>query len=236
MRRADRLFAIVQILRRARAPISAQRIADELETSKRSIYRDVAALIAQRVPIRGEASVGYVLERGFDMPPLMLVPDELDAAVLGAHWVATRAEPELARAARNLIAKLEAVIPAHMRPAILEPATSVAPIDAQPAELISSADLRRAVRSGHKLAIGYRRANGATSERTVWPVLLGYRDAGRILAAYCELRADFRYFRTERMTFARVLPQRFPERPSALRARWRQAMDEERVRFQRGRR
>jgi predicted DNA-binding transcriptional regulator YafY len=233
MRRADRLFAIVQILRRARAPISAQRIADELETSKRSIYRDVAALIAQRVPIRGEASVGYVLERGFDMPPLMLVPDELDAAVLGAHWVATRAEPELARAARNLIAKLEAVIPAHLRPAILEPATSVAPIAERPAELISSADLRRAVRSGHKLAIGYRSANGTTSERIVWPVLLGYRDAGRILAAYCELRADFRYFRTERMTFARVLAQRFPERPAALRARWRLAMDEERVRFER---
>src|SRR6478735_5226142 len=95
MRKADRLFQIVQILRRTGRPVTADVIADELETSKRSIYRDIAALMGQRVPIRGEAGVGYVLDGGFDLPPLMLTSDEVEAAVLGAQWVAGRGDPAL---------------------------------------------------------------------------------------------------------------------------------------------
>ena len=104
MRRADRLFEIVQILRRERRPITADAIGAELETSKRSVYRDIAALMAQRVPIRGEAGIGYVLESGFDLPPLMLNPEEVEAAVLGAQWVVGHGDAALAAAARNLIA------------------------------------------------------------------------------------------------------------------------------------
>ena len=100
MRRADRLFQIVQLLRRSSQPVTAESIAVELETSKRSVYRDIAALMGQRVPIRGEAGIGYVLDSGFDMPPLMLTSDEVEAAVLGAQWVAGRGDPALARAAR----------------------------------------------------------------------------------------------------------------------------------------
>jgi predicted DNA-binding transcriptional regulator YafY len=99
MRRADRLFQIIQVLRRTRRPLTADAIAAELETSKRTIYRDIATLIGQRVPIRGEAGMGYILEKGFDLPPLMLTPDEIEAAVLGAQWVAVNADPVLARAA-----------------------------------------------------------------------------------------------------------------------------------------
>src|SRR6476620_10932217 len=83
MRRADRLFQVIQVLRRSRKPLTADAIAAELETSKRTIYRDIATEMAQRVPIRGEAGMGYILERGFDTPPLMLTPDEIEAAVLG---------------------------------------------------------------------------------------------------------------------------------------------------------
>ncbi|KAH2824446.1 hypothetical protein KXV85_000788, partial [Aspergillus fumigatus] len=93
MRRADRLFQIIQVLRRSRKPLTADAIAAELETSKRTIYRDIATLIGQRVPIRGEAGMGYILEKGFDLPPLMLTPDEIEAAVLGAQWVAGNADP-----------------------------------------------------------------------------------------------------------------------------------------------
>jgi predicted DNA-binding transcriptional regulator YafY len=231
MRRADRLFEIIQILRRSPRPISAQAIAEELETSKRSIYRDMAALMAQRVPISGEAGIGYVLGRGFDMPPLMLTADELDAAVLGASWVASRGEPELARAAQDLLAKIEATIPERLRPHLLQPATSVAPVREPPRETVRSAELRRAIRSGRKVALRYRDAEGAESERIIWPVLLGYRDSGRILAAWCESRQGFRYFRTERMAAAELLDERVPERPAALRARWRAEMDEERLRY-----
>ena len=232
MRRSDRLFEIVQILRRARSPITAHVIATELGTSKRSIYRDMAALIAQRVPITGEAGIGYVLDRGFDMPPLMLTSDEIEAAMLGAQWVATRGEPELALAALNLIAKIEVALPARLRPYLLEPALSVAPVQAPPAEIVSPAALRAAIRSGRKVALAYRDAEGRLTRRVVWPVLLGYRDSGRILAAWCELRSDFRYFLLERMAAAEVLCDRYPQRPAILRRSWQQAMDKERERYQ----
>ncbi len=111
MRRADRLFQIIQILRRSSRPVTAAALAEELEVSKRSVYRDVADLVGQRVPIRGEAGVGYVLDRDFDMPPLMLTPDELEAAALGAQWVADKGDAVLAAAARDLIAKIAAVVP-----------------------------------------------------------------------------------------------------------------------------
>src|SRR3954470_23246870 len=103
MRRSDRLFQIIQVLRRSRAPLTADAIAAELETSKRTVYRDIADLLAQQVPIRGEDGVGYVLEGGYDMPPLMLTPDEIEVAVLGAQWVARRADPALVKAAQDLI-------------------------------------------------------------------------------------------------------------------------------------
>ncbi len=228
MRRAERLFEIVQILRRERQPISAQAIADELEVSKRSVYRDIAALLAQRVPIRGEPGIGYILERGFDMPPLMLTTEEVDAAVLGAMWVATRGEPELAKAAENLIAKIEAITPDRLRAHILEPTMSIKPIGSSQSDTVSSSMLRGAIRAGKKVSIRYRNDKGATTERVIWPVLLGYRDAGRILAAWCELREGFRYFRTDRMTSATSLDERYPERPAMLRSRWRKAMDAER--------
>src|SRR3978361_553926 len=127
MRRADRLFQIIQVLRRTRKPLTADAIAAELETSKRTMYRDIATLIEQRVPIRGEAGMGYILEKGFDLPPLMLTPDEIEAAVLGAQWVAGHADPVLARAAQDLIAKIADTVPERLRPFLLEPATRILP-------------------------------------------------------------------------------------------------------------
>ena len=126
MRRADRLFQIIQVLRRTRKPLTADAIAAELETSKRTIYRDIATLIEQRVPIRGEAGMGYILEKGFDLPPLMLTPDEIEAAVLGAQWVAGHADTALSRAAHDLIAKIADTVPERLRPFVLEPASAPA--------------------------------------------------------------------------------------------------------------
>ena len=125
MRRADRLFQIIQILRRSRRPVTADVIAAELEVSKRSVYRDIADLMGQRVPIRGEAGIGYVLETGFDLPPLMLTADEIEAAVLGAQWVSSRGEPALARAALDLIAKIATTVPDKLRPYALDPAAGL---------------------------------------------------------------------------------------------------------------
>lgn len=230
MRRGDRLFELIDILRRAQGPISASAIAGQLEVSTRTVYRDIAALMQQRVPILGEAGIGYVLDAGFHLPPLMLTADEIDAAVLGAQWVQTRGEPELARAAANLIAKIRAVAPEGLQAFFVEPATSVAPVALQK-EALGSSDTRLAIRRRNKIWLTYSDDKGDVTERVIWPILLGYRDAGRIIAAWCELRQGFRYFRTERIGSARVLEEKIPRRMAQLKAEWRAAMDAERERF-----
>lgn len=225
MRRADRLFQIIQILRRSTRPVTAAALAAEIEVSKRTVYRDIADLIGQRVPITGEAGFGYLLDAGYDMPPLMLTPDEIEAVVLGAQWVAGRQDKALSAAARDVIAKIAAVVPESLRPFIAEP--SVGPKPGSPAaeETIDTADLRRAIREGRKLHLRYRadrssKTGGAETERTVWPVILGYDDTTRLLVAWCELRQDFRHFRTDRMLTATVLDETIGLPKGHLRRRW----------------
>ncbi|HLZ83652.1 MAG TPA: YafY family protein [Caulobacteraceae bacterium] len=226
MRRADRLFQIIQVLRRTRRPVTADAMAAELETSKRTIYRDIADLMGQRVPIRGEAGVGYVLDGGFDLPPLMLTPDEIEAAVLGAQWVMGRGDPALARAAQDLIAKIGAAVPERLRPFALEPSARAAVRWNVAPDGLDMAQVRQSIRSGRKIAIRYSDEQERTSERTVWPFAVGYHETVRLMIAWCELRTDFRSFRTDRVTDAEFLEERYPERPAVLRARYRKAMSE----------
>ncbi len=231
MRRTERLFAIIQILRRARAPITAASVADELETSLRTIYRDIAELIAQRVPVRGEAGIGYMLEAGFDMPPLMLTPDEIEAAVLGAQWVAGRGDPALARAAQDLVAKIGAVIPSHLRPHLLDAAlTTPQPPRLRP-DALDMARVRAAIRGQTKIRLGYRDELEQETRRTVWPVAIAYYESVRLLAAWCELRQDFRHFRTDRVFEAEFLAERYPARRDVLRSQWKKAAEAERRRW-----
>ncbi|MCF3643262.1 YafY family transcriptional regulator [Rhizobium sp. TRM95111] len=226
MRRADRLFQILQILRRARGPLSGAAIAAELEVSLRTVYRDIADLMAQRVPIRGEAGVGYVLEEGFDMPPLMLTADEIEAAVLGAQWVASRGDADLARAAADLVAKIRAVVPERLRPYVENPVTRTPPARETFADGIDMARTRQAIRDGRKIALRYRDEAGAESRRTIWPVTLGYFDTTRLIIGWCELRRDFRHFRADRIVGAEFLEDRIPERLPVLRDRWLAAIRE----------
>jgi predicted DNA-binding transcriptional regulator YafY len=220
MRRADRLFQIIQILRRAGGPVTAAALAAELETSKRSVYRDIAALIGQRVPVRGEAGLGYVLEGGFDLPPLMLTSDEVEAAVLGAQWVAGHADAGLARAARDLIAKIAVTVPENLRPLILDASARTAPGWKIPPDGLDVAQARAWIRAGRKIALVYCDNEDRRTERIVWPIVIGYLDAVRTLIGWCELRSDFRNFRIDRVADATFLDERFPGRPAALRARW----------------
>jgi predicted DNA-binding transcriptional regulator YafY len=220
MRRADRLFQIIQILRRSRGPVTAEALAAELETSKRSVYRDIASLIGQRVPVRGEAGLGYVLEGGFDLPPLMLTSDEVEAAVLGAQWVAGHGDPLLARAARDLIAKIAATVPETLRPLILDAGSRTAPGWNIPPDAIDVARARAWIRAGRKIALVYRDNSNRETRRIIWPVVVGYLEAARMLIGWCELRQDFRSFRVDRVVSADFLDERYPARPSALRAKW----------------
>ncbi|HUC50517.1 MAG TPA: YafY family protein [Xanthobacteraceae bacterium] len=220
MRRADRLFQIIQILRRSTRPVTAEALADELETSKRSIYRDISALIGQRVPIRGEAGFGYVLEGGFDLPPLMLTTEEVEAAVLGAQWVAGHGDAALARAARDLMAKIAVTVPENLRPLVIDAGARTPPAWKFPPDGLDVAQARAWIRFGRKIALIYLDAGNNRTARVIWPIVVGYHEAVRLLIGWCELRNDFRSFRIDRVIGARFMDERYPARPSQLRAKW----------------
>jgi len=228
MRRADRLFQIIQILRRSSRPVTAQDIAGELEVSQRTVYRDIADLIGQRVPIAGEAGFGYVLDDAFDMPPLMLTPDEIEAAVLGAQWVAAQGDAGLAGAARDLIAKITSVVPERLRPFIADPSIGFPPNAPRSSDTIDLASVRAAIRDGRKVRIDYRDEHGMASDRVIWPVIIGFFEQKRVVAAWCELRADFRHFRTDRIVSAAFLDERHGVRPGELRSRWKRGLKDRR--------
>ena len=233
MRRADRLFQIIQILRRSTLPVTASALAAELEVSKRTVYRDVADLMAQRVPIEGEAGLGYVLAAGYDMPPLMLAPDELEAVVLGAQWVAGHSDKVLTNAARDVVAKIAAVVPERLRLFIVEPSVGARPTGGKPEERVDASLLRSAIRNGVKLRLRYSSEANEETERTVWPVILGYAETSSLLVAWCELRQGFRHFRTDRIVAAEILEEPTGLRSGELRRRW-QRWREEQVRLSPG--
>ncbi|WP_305096569.1 helix-turn-helix transcriptional regulator [Croceibacterium aestuarii] len=205
MRRAERLFQIIQIMRGARGPVTAADLAAELEVSVRTVYRDVADLIGQRVPIRGEAGFGYVLADGFDMPPLMLTIDELEALALGAQWVMARGDEQISRSARDVMSKVHAVLPDAMRQHAFLPSVGPRPVPALAKETVDLSVLRKAVREGLALEIDYLSLAGEATTRTVRPVIVGYSETDRMLVAWCEIRADFRHFRVDRIAAARLL-------------------------------
>jgi predicted DNA-binding transcriptional regulator YafY len=198
MRRADRLFEIIQLLRR-KPTTRARDLSEALEVSERTIYRDIQDLMASGVPIEGEAGVGYVLHAGFDLPPLMFKEQEIEALVLGARIVESWADSELADAASDAIAKIEAVIPEQLRGFMANTAL-LAPISHKLEPLsFDLAALRRAVRSQSKVSFGYTDIVHQKSRRTVRPLSLAYFGPVWLLAAWCELRQDFRTFRLDRI-------------------------------------
>lgn len=229
MRRADRLFQVIQILRRSSLPVTAAALAAELEVSTRTVYRDVADLMGQRVPIEGTAGLGYLLAAEYDMPPLMLTPDELEAVVLGAQWVSAHSDRALANAARDVVAKIAAAVPERMRAFIIEPSVGAKPSGERPEERVDAAMLRSAIRHGRKLRLRYCSEAGDETERTVWPVILGYAETRRLLVGWCEMRQDFRHFRTDRIAAAEIRDETFGLPAGELRRRW-QRWREEQVR------
>lgn len=223
MSRSRRLLDLVQALRRHRRPVAGARLAEELGVSLRTIYRDVQSLIEEGADIAGEAGVGYVLRPGFLLPPLMFSDDEVEALALGSRWVAQRADPALAAAAENALAKIKAVLPADLREAVdaagllAGPGAPIAP------DGVDLALLRAAIRREHKIRISYRDGAGGLTERVVWPIAIGFFDRVRVLAAWCELRVGYRHFRTDRIGELATTGTRYPKRRRALIREWRAA-------------
>lgn len=208
MRRAERLFEILQLLRR-RKVVKARDLAERLEVSERTIYRDVQALIASRVPIDGAAGVGYSLRPGYDLPALMFREDELEALVLGARIVQGWSDAAMARAAEAALARIEPALPAHLRH-LLADATLWAPVDGRrPALAFDLAELRAAVRGRRKVRFRYRDERGAETWRRVQPITLWFYGPVWLVGAWCELRDDLRFFRLDRIREVEFLDETF---------------------------
>ncbi|OHX15541.1 helix-turn-helix transcriptional regulator [Chromobacterium sphagni] len=220
MSRSERLLDLLQLLRRHRYPVTAAALAAQLGISVRTVYRDIASLQLQGADIAGEPGLGYQLRPGFLLPPLMFAEEELEALVLGMRWVAKRADARLVDAAGNALAKVAAVLPADLRLQLEDAALLVGPAYASPTG-VDMARLRDAIRQQIKLILLYRDAKGEESERVVWPFALGFFERAQVLAAWCELRRDFRHFRCDQMQQCESLDERYPRRRQALLREWR---------------
>jgi len=212
MRRADRLFQLVQLVRGRRLS-TAEFLAQRLEVSVRTVYRDVADLMTQGVPIDGEAGVGYRMRAGFDLPPLMFDTDEAKALVAAVRLAQPRLDAELAAAADAALSKIVAVLPAAARAAadsVVLFAPTAALDERTRAHLLT---LRQAVEMRRKLHLAYLDLKEAASKRTVRPLGCFLWESAWTLAAWCELRQDFRNFRVDRITELTVLDERFRDEP-----------------------
>lgn len=211
MRRADRLFRLLLELRRGRV-LTARQLAERLEVSERTVYRDVADLSASGVPIQGEAGVGYRLS-GFDLPPMMFDREEIEALVLGARVVEGWGDKRLAAAAREAIAKIEAALPSAQGRLIEETRLYVPIHGERPVEHLPLGELRQAIHQRRKTFLVYRDEKGAASERVVRPLALAFYPPSWLVAAWCELRSAFRTFRLDRCVTVELRAEIFAPEP-----------------------
>lgn len=208
MRRADRLFQIIQGLHHERA-VTARHLADQLEVSERTIYRDIQDLSLSGIPITGEAGLGYRLMKGFHLSPLMFNEEELAALLLGTRMVQTWTDKGLARAARQAMAKIEHVLPDHLKPELERQEIMVPSFPFNPTVSDELELLRGAIKQLHKVHFDYCREDNQKSNRTVHPLGLFYWGKVWTLVAWCELRDSFRHFRLDRMSNITDLNERY---------------------------
>jgi len=220
MSRSERLLDLLQSFRRRSRAVTARSLAGELGVSERTIYRDILTLQGQGAPIDGEAGVGYLLRPGFTLPPLMFTTQEIAALVLGARWVASRADPELGMAARNSLAKIGAVLTPQLRNELETTTLLVGPASFVPANTDHAKLIRETIRRDGTLDIGYESLEGVLSQRVIWPFGIAFFDYVQVVLAWCELRQDFRHFRLDRIRSCQERPELAPENHRSLLARW----------------
>ncbi len=220
MRKAARLFEIIQILRLSRKPVTAAEIAAQLEVTIRSIYRDIAALQAMRVPIEGERGIGYILRPGFTLPPLMLSIEETEAIVLGLALLDRTGDTELRRAARQVNRKIAAVVPQPLGQTLSANSLHAWGTVAPAPDAVELALVRRAIRDEQKLLIAYRDEQGNATERVIRPVALIYYSQTANIVAWCELRDAIRNFRADRVEHCQAVDDFFPGQGDRLRQVW----------------
>lgn len=225
MSRAARLFDLLQILRRHRTPVPGKELARELGISLRTLYRDILTLQGQGADITGEAGVGYCLRPGFTLPPLMLTTDELEALMLGMGWVADRADGPLQVAAREVLAKVAAVVPPPQSDGLACATMLVGPGSWATGDDRMYLLLRQSMREERRVQLCYRDQHGTTSERVIWPCAVAVMERVRLVVAWCELRGAFRHFRVDRVVSLDLLADVYPRRRSDLLRAWQAEID-----------
>ncbi len=218
MRRADRLFELIQELRAASGPVTAAQLAARLEVTPRTIYRDVASLQGMRVPIDGEAGVGYIMRRGYDLPPLMFTTDEVEAITVGLNLLVRTGDTGLQSAARSVAAKIATVLPLEQT-ALSDKALQVSD-HGIPVPDLDMGMIRTSVREEEALLIHYINQAGENSKRTILPLAVTYHAEVIVIAAWCEWRQDFRHFRADRVSQCTNTGQSFKDRGHELRQTW----------------
>jgi predicted DNA-binding transcriptional regulator YafY len=220
MDKTERLFAVMDALRRHRRPVTAQQLADEQAVSVRTLYRDIQTLIGLGAPIDGEAGIGYMLRPGFFLPPLMFTAEELEALVLGARWVEGRPDDGLKAAAKNALAKIATASPDDLRDKLattgLWAAQTVWSKGSEP--LLGT--VREAMRTEKVLHLSYADEAGNETQRPVWPVALAYYEDKQIVGAWCTLRQNFRNFRIDRIRGAQLGSEPYGKRRAILIKEW----------------
>lgn len=211
MRRADRLFDIIEFLRRHKRVVTAAELAETLEVSVRTIYRDIADLQASRVPIEGEAGLGYMLRSGYELPPLMFTEDEIEALVFGARMVRAWGDASFTNAADSALAKIRAVLPARLHEAAKASHLTVARSRTHNKAAFNAnlTPVRRAIRERRKIKVTYKSLGDETTARVLRPLGLAFFGPFWMLASWCELRNDFRTFRIERFESVAVTQDTF---------------------------
>jgi predicted DNA-binding transcriptional regulator YafY len=220
MRKASRLFEIIQLLRLAKRPVTAAVMAEALEVTVRSIYRDIAALQAMRVPIEGGRGIGYILRPGFDLPPLMFSIEEMEAIVLSLALVERTGDAALKQAAKRVNQKIAGAVPAPLREAMEGKALYAWGTIAPSPEGLDLSLVRGAIRDERKLTLDYRDELGRDSQRTIRPIALIYYSQSSNIVAWCELREAIRNFRSDRVERCVEAESFFKGEGDGLRTLW----------------
>ncbi|GAL99626.1 YafY family protein [Sphingomonas parapaucimobilis] len=223
MARASRLFDLLHLLHRQSGVVSGRHLAGELGISLRTLYRDIATLQAMGADVEGGAGVGYRLKPGFMLPPMSFPVEEVEALVLGARWVAERADPAMGQAARSAAARIMRAMTAEQADAMRDTALFIGSCSETYEAEVDPAPLRAAIRAERRLLLVYRDATGETSERMIWPMAIALFDRADVLLGWCELRSAYRTFRIDRIVTARTMPERYPRRRAVMLREWREA-------------
>jgi len=220
MTRTERLLTLLQILRTYRYPVSGQRLAERLNISLRTLYRDIATLQAQGAEIEGEVGIGYILKPSFFLPPLMLSQIEIEALLLGTQWVSQYGDAPLSKAATDALSKITDVLPKNIKNGMNAFALRVGPPMQESLAKENLTILREAIRNQKKIYLSYQAQERKRSQRIIWPFTIGYFTDGRILVTWCEKQRDYRYFNTSRIISAEILNDCYPTSRDSLFREW----------------